>query len=324
MTRALILLLIPAFGCKHGWSDTGEEGAGPVRTRSFDFAATALILSEHGDLGVMATAQGVSTFDTSSGAGLASTGEADFAEATVEDWVGESVAIVDRSADAGVFLWTPGAVGYDERVDEEAGGRASLARGWSGGLAWVARRGDTCRFLRDGLPTANLEACGYLRAAAVIPEDGTLFLGRDDDQGGLQLLRLDPSGALVELGGPVDLLDWDDVLGTLYAADDGGSEVRALTREGGPAFGLTLDGPVLDLVALDGVGKLAVLAGEGTDVAVRVFDAYTGLEVTAFEAGSSARFLAASADGGTIAVVQPDRMVVMTVDWDALLEDTGQ
>jgi hypothetical protein len=315
-------VLLLAAGCQDPPNDTGPEEEGAIHQRSFDLSAASLLLSEHGDVGVMAADDRVSTFDAVTGDGLAVTGPGDFTAPTVEDWVGERVAIVDR-APGGVFLWTPGEVGYEERLDEEAGGTASLARGWDGGLAWVGRRSDTCRFLRDGLPDATLKACGSLLAAAVIRGDGTLFLGRDDGVGGVGILRLDPNGAMVPLTGPIGLLDWDDQLEVLYAADPEDTVVHALTADGGPVFDLPQDGPVLDLAALDGAAALAVLAGEGNDLRVHLFDAIRGEEITSLEVAPQSRYLAASTDGATIAVAQPDRLVVFTVDWLALMSDTG-
>lgn len=323
MRHTLPLAMLVAIACQDGGPDTGTEGDGPIHIRTFNLAASSLLLSVHGGVGVMAAEGTVSSFDTTSGATLASTPAGDFAEPAVEDWVGERVAIVDRSSGGGVFIWTPGETGYEERVDDEASASASMARGWDGGLAWVGRRGDTCRFLRDGLPTITLEACGYLRDMATIPADGTLFLGRDDDGGGLGILRLDPNGAMLSIDGPIGLLSWDDALQTLYAADPGHTQVHALTTAGGPVFSLTLEAPILDLAALDGAGALAVLAGEGDQVRVHLIDAIRAEELTSVEAGPSARSLAASADGSTLAIVLPDRLVLVAVDWVALREDTA-
>ncbi len=323
----LPLSLLLLIGCKRGWTDTGEDEGGPVRTRSFDYAASSMLLSANGSRAVIATSEGLVAFDTATGDATATTPAEDFAEAALEDWVGERVAIVDRGADAGVFLWEPGVQGYEERVDEEAEANASNARGFDGGLAWIGRRGANCRIFRDGLDLTTIEGCGYLRDLDIAPGDGTLFMGYDDDKGGQMVRRVDPDGGTADLQIPIDHLSWDDPRQTLYAAEDGGSTIQAVTIDGGPVFSVELDATITDIVALEEADLLAVLATSGSDAHVHLIDQYTGEEVAAIDAASASNALIASADGSTLALPQADRMAILTVDWDALIAasaDTGE
>ncbi len=209
--------------------------------------------------------------------------------------------------------------------DEESDANASITRSFSGGIAWVGRRAENCLVFRDGIATASIEACGYIRDMAVIDSDGTLFLGYDDDAGTTALLRLDPDGSLTDLEAPMYRLAWDDTTRVLYAVDDGATQVQALTSDGGPVFSLDFDDPVVDLAVLEREAKLAVLTVSGAEGLVHIFDQYTGEKLVDLDAGSSAHTLAASLDGDTMAWAQSDRLIISTVDWDELLagEDTG-
>lgn len=324
---AVSLALMALVGCHFGWSDTGpDDDDNPVRTRSYDYAATSLLLSANGNQAVMSTSAGVVVFDTTTGDASATTPAEDFAEPTVEDWVGDKVAIVDRNAETGVFLWEPGELGYELREDEEAGSKASNALGFSSGLAWIGRRATNCRILRDGLDLAIIEPCGYIRDLDVVDADGTLFLGYDDDQGGLVVLRVDPDGSQVSLDTPMDMLSWDNVRQVLYTATADTTRVEAVTVDGGPVFSVDLPGTVLDLVALEQQGLLAVLATQGSDAYMHIIDQYTGEELREIEAAPASTSLAASSDSSTIAILQADRMAILTVDWTTLLaaSDTGE
>jgi hypothetical protein len=324
-TIAFASLLCAA--CGPNWADTGpEDGENPIQVRSFDYDASSLLLSEDGDQAVMVTSAGAILFDTWTGDGSASTAKGDFAQPTLECWLDQRVAIVDRGADAGVFLWEPGVTGYEQREDKEGSANASNARSFDGGLAWVGRRAENCRILRDGLATATIEACGYVRDMTIARADGTVFLGYDDDKGGLSVLKIDPSGAATSLDTPMYRVAWDNLREVLYSADEDGTRVEAVTIQGGPVFGIDLPGPVVDLAVLEPQGLLAVLTSEGSDGVIHVIDQITGEELTQLNAGSSSSALAASADGSTVATLQAGRLVVTTVDWVALrqqLSDTG-
>jgi hypothetical protein len=318
------LTLMALCACKFGWTDTGDEDNPIVQQRSHDFVADSLLLGSNGDVGVMATAEGVVQFDTWTGSASATTPADDFSEPTVWAWVGSQVAIVDRSADAGVFLWEPGELDYDLREDSE-GANASAAVGFDGGLAWIGRRAENCRVLRDGMEVVSIEGCGYIRDLDA-RDDGTLFLGYDDDAGGLSVLRVDLDGGLVHLEVPMAHISWDETRQVLYTASQGATRVEAVTVDGGPVFSVDLPGTVEDLVSLEREGLLAVLAVQGADAYVHFIDQYSGLEVANIDAASSATGLVTSADGSTIAILQPDRMVLATIDWERLLAsfaDTG-
>lgn len=319
------LAMLALCACKFGWSDTGSEDDPIVQQRSFDFVANSLLLDATGDNAVMATSEGVVVFDTWTGSSSATTPADDFAEPMLWDWVGSQVAIVDRSADAGVFLWEPGELDYDLREDAE-GANASAARGFDGGVAWIGRRAENCRVLRDGMDVVSIEACGYVRDLETRP-DGTMFLGYDDDAGGLSVLRVELDGGLVPLDVPMHRISWDETRQVLYTASEGANRVEAVTVDGGPVFSVDLPGTVIDLVSLEREGLLAVLAEQGADAYVHLIDQYSGLEVADIDAASSATALEASSDGSSLAILQPDRLVVVTVDWPALVAsfaDTGE
>ena len=311
--------LLALAGCKFGWTDTGEDEDNPVKTHSHDFAATSLVLSANGDLAIMSTSAGVVAFDTSSGQASASTPAGDFVEPKVEDWIGDKVAIIERSVDGGVFLWEPGVPGYELREDEDAGANASSAIGFSGGLAWIGRRAENCRIFRDGLDLATIEPCGRVRELDVVRADGTLFLGYDDELGTESVQRIDPDGSQATLDVPMDHISWDNVRQVLYTASADSTLVEAVTAEGGPVFSVELDDPIVDLVALEQRGLLAVLTVAGADAYVHIIDQYTGAEVKVLDAASATSFMAASADSSTLALVQAERMVILEVDWAALL-----
>jgi hypothetical protein len=322
---SLSLLLL--LGCKHGWNDTGEDDGGPVRTRSYDYAASSMLLYADGSSAVIATTDGIVAFETATGDATSTTPSEDFVQPKLEDWVGTKVAIIDRDVDGGVYLWRPGEQGYELHEDEEAEANASHARGFEGGLAWIGRRGNSCRIFREGLALTSIEDCGSLHGLAIAPEDGTLFMGYDDGEGGQKVRRVDPGGELTELQLPLDLLSWDDPRETLYAATEGGSTVQAVTIDGGPVFNVQLEATITDLVALEEADLLAVLASSGSDTHIHLIDQYSGEQVATIDAASAANALIASADGGTLALPQADRMAILTVDWDALLAaaaDTGE
>ncbi len=319
------LALLALVGCKFGWSDTGEDEDRAIKTRSYDYEASSLILSDDGTTAVMATANGVVVFDTTSGDASATTPAEDFIAPEVEDWVDSKVAIVDRSADAGVYLWEPGELSYELREDEEAQANASNARGFSGGLAWIGRKAENCRILRDGLDLTTIEPCGYIRDLAIIPSDGTLFLGYDDDQGALTVLRIDPDGTQTHLDVPMDLLSWDDTRKVLYTATADSSSVAAVTKDGGPVFSVKVEGEIADLVALEREGLLAVLVLQGSEAFVHIVDQYSGELLTSLDAAPSSVSLVASGDSSTLAILQADRMAILTLDWDRVLNpDTGE
>lgn len=327
MRRPLLFLLplLALSACKRGWTDTGEEDQQAVQSRSYDYDVGSLVLSATGDIGVMSTAEGVVAFDTWTGDGTSGTNPEDFADPSVEDWYGDQVLIVDRGVGAGVFLWEPGVPGYEMREDEESEARAFAARSFSDGVAWVGRKAENCRILRDGLEVATIADCGYVRDMAAVDSDGTLFLGYDDDIDTTELLRLDPDGTFTTIDAPMYRMAWDDTRQVLYTADDGGTQVRAVTPEGGPVFSLDFDDPVRDVAALERLGYLAVLTVGGGDGYVHVFDQYSGEKLVDFDVGSSADSLAASADSSTMAWIHTGRLVIATIDWDALLasQDTA-
>ena len=120
MTRTTLplLLLVGLTACKFGWSDTGDDEQDAVQTRSFDYDVSSIILSDNGAVGVMSTSEGVVAFDSWTGDGQGATAPGDFTEANVEDWYDDRVLIVDRDADAGVFIWEPGVVGYEMHEDD--------------------------------------------------------------------------------------------------------------------------------------------------------------------------------------------------------------
>jgi hypothetical protein len=321
----LALALLSLTACKFGWSDTGDEDDGPVEARSYDFAAGTLLLDSRGDNAVMTTSEGIVLFDTWTGEAGATTPADDFADPSLEDWLGEKVAIVDRSVDAGVFLWEPGTMGYEQRVDEEASANASTARSFGDSLAWIGRRAENCRVLRDGMDTVGIDDCGYIRDMDA-KDDGTLFLGYDDDAGGRSVLRIDPDGTTTSLDLPMWRFSWDGVRQVLFTTSEGSNTLDAVTAEGGPVFSTQLPGTIVDVLSLEAPGLVAVLALEGADAYVHFVDQYSGLEVANMGAASSATFLAGSGDDSTLALVQPDRLVVATIDWQALLAsfaDTG-
>ncbi len=322
VTAALLVLV----GCKFGWEDTGEDSDdNAVKTHSYDFEASSLLLSDDGREAVMGTSAGVVVFDVASGDPSATTPSEDFTEPLVETWVGDQVAIVDRGLDAGVFLWTPGELSYDLREDDE-GANASNARGFDGGLAWIGRRAENCRVLRDGLDLATLQPCGYIRDLDIVRSSGALFLGYDDDEAGTTyVMRLDPDGSQVQIDAPIDHLSWDDTRQTLFVAAADSSTVQAVTADGGPVFSVEIDGTIVDLLALEQEGLLAVLATKGADAHVHIVDQYTGDELRLIDTASSSTGLAASADSSTIAILQADRLAILEIDWDRLLtDDTGE
>ena len=315
--------LLALAGCKFGWSDTGEDtDDNAVKTRSYDYEASSMLLSDNGKQGIISTSAGVVVFDTTTGDATATTPADDFAQPNLEDWVGDKVAIIDRNTDGGVFLWQPGELGYELREDDE-GANASHALGFDGGLAWVGRRAKNCRINREGLELVALQPCGFIRDVD-IATDGTLFLGYDDDAKWTGVLRIDPDGAEARLDVPMDIIAWDNVRNVLFTATADTTRVEAVTADGGPVFSVDLPGAVTDLAALEAEGLLAVLAVQGSDAYVHIIDQYSGNEVATIEAAPASTSLAVSADSSTLSIIQNERMAIVTVDWDKLLTaDTG-
>jgi len=262
----------------------------------------------------------VVVFDSWAGDTLASTPADDFVEPSVQAWLGAQVAIVDRGAEAGVYLWTPGEQTYDIVADEESEAAAAMARSFDAGLAWLSRRAETCRLLREGFDTAVIESCSYLRDMAVVPADGTTFLGHDDGAGDEELLRIDAAGSASSIDAPIHHLAYDPVYDTVYAAGDGESSFYAMTTEGGPVGGESVEGTLVDLAVLDSVNLLALLVVDGGDAWVQILDLASYEERARISSASAATALLASADGGTLAWLQPDRLVIAEVDWAALFE----
>jgi len=220
------------------------------------------------------------------------------AEEVVDHFMGQTLGRTE------IGLHTIAAGGYDASLDVLEVDVRAAAFAYDGPM-WLQGRPETgCQLhLADGtvVDAPNPLACRR-DAEVAVDRSGAFVIAA----GGITQ-RVDGDGGAVwtEAG---DLVAWDERLGLLYTADEGGEELWALDGRGTEQWRVKVRRPVLGLAARGGRGQALVRLDKGDTTLLERRDGRTGELLGRSQLGDDDGDMVVSENGRTLGFVQSDRV----------------